>query len=77
MRITIGGASPHPELSNENNVQELLGNTDEGLVVTNFSYQYKVISLQFSDKRYIVPAAQLIIAISALYGQEYVSSALR
>ena len=45
--------------------------------VGSYDYRQKIISLTLDGKKLIIPAASLIIAIAALYGQEYVSSALR
>ena len=75
MMITIGGMKPDPDMSHDSNAEAILG--AHTLEITNYNFRSKTLLLNFGGEEYIIPAHQLIIAISALYGQGYVSSALR
>lgn len=76
MKISIRGHTIDHNKTVRDNLN-LLEADAEGCEVKSYDYRGKTISLEFGDVKHIIPAASLIIAISALYGQEYVSSALR
>ena len=75
MKITIGGMTPDPDMSRDSNAEAILG--AHTLEVTNYNYRNKTLMLNFDGKEYIVAASSLVIAIAALYSQDFVSSALR
>jgi len=76
MKISIRGHTIDHKHTVRDNLNAL-ESAAYGCEVKSYEYRAKTISLNFGGVKHIIPAASLIVAIAALYGQEYVSSALR
>ena len=77
MKVSIKSEEFQLDKTTQENAESFSTWQGSECIVANCDYRQKTLLLSFKDQRHMVSAAQLIIAVAALYGHEYVSSALR